>query len=234
MRSHLGDALMDCRILVFADASFAGDVKDSKSTSGMFMVLAGPNTWCPLSWMCKKQTAVSHSSAEAEIISLEAAMRSEALPVMELWDTAMDVFHPIPGNAKFDVSTPKPVTDNDWLSMIDYVPPSFHRKIDRAKIIILEDNDAVIQMCNKQRIPAMKHVSRTHRVNLDWLIDLIAKNDSITIRFVGTKSQAADIMTKGSFNEPTWKALLRLIQVQSLGKPCFDVKPPTSNVARQE
>ena len=69
MRSHLGDALMDCRILVFADASFAGDAKDSKSTSGMFMVLAGPNTWCPLSWMCKKQSAVSHSSAEAEIIS---------------------------------------------------------------------------------------------------------------------------------------------------------------------
>ena len=98
---------MDCRILVFADASFAGDAKDSKSTSGMFMVLAGPNTWCPLSWMCKKQSAVSHSSAEAEIISLEASMRSEALPVMELWDTAMDVFHPIPDNAKFDIQAPQ-------------------------------------------------------------------------------------------------------------------------------
>ena len=32
-----------------------------------------------LSWMCKKQTSVSHSSSEAEIISLDADLRTPSL-----------------------------------------------------------------------------------------------------------------------------------------------------------
>ena len=30
----------------------------------------GSHTFVPISWMCKKQTSVSHSSTESEIISL--------------------------------------------------------------------------------------------------------------------------------------------------------------------
>ena len=36
--------------------------------------------------MCKKQTAVSHSSTEPEIISLDTGLRLDGLPAMELWD----------------------------------------------------------------------------------------------------------------------------------------------------
>ena len=36
--------------------------------------------------MCKKQTSVSHSSTEAEIISLDAGLRFDGLPALELWD----------------------------------------------------------------------------------------------------------------------------------------------------
>ena len=35
----------DAEIAFFADASFAGDTSDSKSTSGDFMPLVGPNTF---------------------------------------------------------------------------------------------------------------------------------------------------------------------------------------------
>ena len=31
----------------------------------------GSHAFVPISWMCKKQTAVSHSSTESEIISLD-------------------------------------------------------------------------------------------------------------------------------------------------------------------
>ena len=31
----------------------------------------GSHTFVPISWMCKKQTSVSHSSTESEIISLD-------------------------------------------------------------------------------------------------------------------------------------------------------------------
>ena len=40
----------------------------------------------PISWMCKKQTSVSHSSTESEIISLDAGLRLDGLPALELWD----------------------------------------------------------------------------------------------------------------------------------------------------
>ena len=40
----------------------------------------------PLSWMCKKKTAVSHSSTESEIISLDTGLRLDGLLALELWD----------------------------------------------------------------------------------------------------------------------------------------------------
>ena len=79
---------------MFVDASFAGDLKDSKSTSGVIMVLAGPRTFCPISWICKKQGAISHSSTEAEIIALDAGMRMEGIPLVSLWELIIDVFAP--------------------------------------------------------------------------------------------------------------------------------------------
>ena len=42
-----------------------------KSTSGGTLCVFGSHTIVPISWMCKKQTSVSHSSTESEIISLD-------------------------------------------------------------------------------------------------------------------------------------------------------------------
>ena len=39
---------------------------------------------CSFCWMCKKQTAVSHSLTESEIISLDAGLRLDGLPALEL------------------------------------------------------------------------------------------------------------------------------------------------------
>ena len=36
--------------------------------------------------MCKKQTAVSHSSTESEVFSLDTGLRLDGLPALELWD----------------------------------------------------------------------------------------------------------------------------------------------------
>ena len=80
--------------MLFSDASFAGDLKDSKSTSGGILCLVGPNTFVPIAWLCKKQGAVSHSTAEAEVISLDAGIRMEGLPALYLWDIVIDLFDP--------------------------------------------------------------------------------------------------------------------------------------------
>ena len=44
------------------------------------------HTFVPISWMCKKQTSVSHSSTESEIISLDAGLRLDGIPALDLWD----------------------------------------------------------------------------------------------------------------------------------------------------
>ena len=82
----------DCVIMYFADAVFAGSLRDSKSTSGGDVMLLGPQTFVPLAWLCKKQGAVSHSTTEAETISLDTGLRLEALPLLMLWDVIIDTF----------------------------------------------------------------------------------------------------------------------------------------------
>ena len=42
--------------------------------------------------MCKKQTAVPHSSTESEILSLDTGLRLDGLPALELWDLIVSVF----------------------------------------------------------------------------------------------------------------------------------------------
>ena len=67
---HVGNTAQQCRLGLFQDSDFAGDLEDSKSTSGGTLCVFSSHTFVPISWMCKKQTSVSHSSTESEIISL--------------------------------------------------------------------------------------------------------------------------------------------------------------------
>ena len=42
---------------------------------------------------CKKQTSVSHSSTESEIISLDAGLRLDGILLLDLWDLIVAVLH---------------------------------------------------------------------------------------------------------------------------------------------
>ena len=67
---HVGNTAKQCRLGLFQDSDFAGDLEDSKSTSGGTSCIFWSHTFVPIGWSCKKQTSVSHSSTESEIISL--------------------------------------------------------------------------------------------------------------------------------------------------------------------
>ena len=88
---HGGNTAKQCKLGLFQDSDFAGDIEDSKSTSGGTLCVYGRHTFVPTSWMCKKQTAVSHSSTESEIISLDAGLRLDGLLALELWDLIVSV-----------------------------------------------------------------------------------------------------------------------------------------------
>ena len=58
----------------------------------------------------------------------------------------------------------------------------------------------------------MRHVMRVHRVDLDTLWERLRTDPSLSMRYVGTKQQLADILTKGSFTKQVWDDLRGLIQ----------------------
>ena len=88
---HVGNTAKQCRLGLFQDSYFAGDLEDSKATSGGTLCVFGSHTFVPTSWMCKKQSAVSHSSTESEIISLDIGLRLDCLLALELRDLIVSV-----------------------------------------------------------------------------------------------------------------------------------------------
>ena len=68
-----------------------------------------------------------------------------------------------------------------------------------SQLYFFEENEAVIKIV-KGRSPTMRHVSRTHRVALDWLFDRINLEPKIPIKYVDTRNQLTDMLSKGSFS----------------------------------
>ena len=87
----------------------------------------------------------------------------------------------------------------DVVHDIDLFPSNVQSASREALLYVFEDNEAVIKMIMKGRSPTMRHVSRTHRVALDWLFDRINLDPKIQIKYIDTKNQLADILTKGNF-----------------------------------
>ena len=59
----------------------------------------------------------------------------------------------------------------------------------------------------------MRHVSRFHRVALDWFFDRINLDPKIQIKYIDTKNQLADILTKANFTRDEWNHLLSLFNI---------------------
>ena len=117
--------------------------------------------------------------------------------------------------------TKAPTThDSSDLFHVDNVPS--HAKFSQSKdmLYVFEDNEAVIKMIVKGRSPTMRHVSRTHRVALDWLFDRINLEPKIQIRYIDTKHQIADILTKGKFTRDAWNILLLLFNITHFSSLC--------------
>ena len=157
----VGDSVSSISIALFVDANHVNSSEDSVSTGGALLALYGPNTFVPITAFCKRQRRVAHSSTESEMITLETGLRCEALPYMALWDAALEVFAP-----------------ND--AIVAESPPHLPRRMshfqqqclpERSRLVVLEDNDAVIKIIIKGRSPALRHLRKVQRVYYDWIFD---------------------------------------------------------------
>ena len=55
------------------------------------LCVLGSHTFVPISLMCKKQTSVSHSSTESEIMSLDTGLRLDGITALDLCDLIVAV-----------------------------------------------------------------------------------------------------------------------------------------------
>ena len=184
----MGITVKQCRLGLFQDSDFAGDLDDLKSISGGTSCIFESDRFVPRSWMCKKQTAVSHSSTESEIIFLDARLILDQLPALHLWDLIVSVLGNMTQTTEragrpviFDRSQRSQEKTN-VLNNIDCVHPNVQFSHQEVLLYVFEDNEAVIKMIVKRRSPAMRHVSRTHRVALDGFFDQINLDPKIQIK----------------------------------------------------
>ena len=73
-----------------------------------FGALSEAELFVPIRWMCKKQTSVSHSSTESEIMSLDAGLRMDGLLALDLWDLVIEVQRTTQGLPKPTTCSGKP------------------------------------------------------------------------------------------------------------------------------
>ena len=69
---------------------------------------------------------------------------------------------------------------------LDFIPSNVNSSHQAALLYIFEDNEAVIKMIIQVRSPTMRHVSRPHRVALDWLFDRTNLDPKIQIKYIDT------------------------------------------------
>ena len=206
----MGNTAKQCRLGLFQDSDFAGDLEDSKSTSGGTLCIFGNHTFGPTRWTCKKRTAVSDRSTESGI-SLDTGLRLDGLLALELWDPIVSVLGNVSrisdrsGQPESDVlKRHKPHKKIDVMENIESVPSNVQSARREALLYVFGDNEAVIKMI----ISTMRHVSRSHRVAFHWLFDRTNLDSKIQIKYIDTKNQLADILTRGNFTRDEWDHLL--------------------------
>ena len=118
---HVGNAAQHCRLGLFQDSDFAGDLEDSKSTSGGVLCFSGSRTFV-LPVGCARNKLLSRT--ESEIVSLDAGLRMDGLLALALWDMVIEILRPINNNANIQATRkleqfliPEP-TELSWIGFL--------------------------------------------------------------------------------------------------------------------
>ena len=217
LESFVGDRVEHCHPILFSDADYAGDLVTAKSTSGLYLAIVGPNTFAPITASCKKQTCVSHSSTESEIVAAEQAIRTEGLQALAFWELATELLRTDRPDEKVETQSaiPNAIELDPYSERYD--PGKFfaytRKKNHTTVLVIAEDNEAVIKIIAKARSMALRHLPRTHRIDVHWLFE-VCSHPRVLMRYCNTKQQIADLMTKALNNPATWEHLLDIAQIR--------------------
>ena len=88
----------------------------------------------------------------------------------------------------------------------------WEKLLDRTvELHCLQDNEATVKVLENGWSAKLRHVLRTHKVNLGSLSEQF-EEDNIHLDPVGTKEQAADVFTK-NLQPSVWQAALKMLHM---------------------
>ena len=160
----------DPALVMYVDADFAGAYhKDhADEPASVFSRTGSIITYagCPIYWMSKLQTEIALSSTEAEYIALSQSMRN-LLPIQALFKEIHQ--------RGFQLSLPTP----------------------EVRCTVFEDNAGAIELANAPKIrPRTKHIAIKYHHFRSHVKTPSNPNGTVTIKYINTRDQQADILTK--------------------------------------
>jgi hypothetical protein len=164
----------------------------------------------------QEATCVSHASTESEIVAAEQGIRTEGLQALAFWELVTELLGTQPTKPEETQKVvPKSIETDPYSEQFDpgkYF--AYTRKPRQTTVLIIaEDNEAVIKIVKKARSMALRHLPRTHRIDVQWLFEVCA-NPRVRMLYVNTKQQIADLMTKSLNNLQIWEHLLDVAQIR--------------------
>ena len=222
MSGFIGDSINDCQLWLFCDSDFAGEF-DAKSTTGCALFLVGPNTYYPLNAFSKKQTSVTMSSTESEVVAANQGIRAQGLPSLSLWfflwmgeagreavpkaaiqpGTAVARIDPELDEIRYGGKTSDGRSVADISGLHVSLPAKF-------KVRVMEDNQATIAILLTGSSNTMRHTERTQKVSFARLRQQFEFGNFLMLN-ADTREQVADIFTKPFTDRSQWQHALRLI-----------------------
>ena len=179
--------------------------------------------------MCKTRTLVYLSSTESEVISSDAGLRMDGTPALDLWDVVIEVLrssqstesptNPVGGNCSRDhKSKPKQQGEPRCWSIVACGPRHHKRKFFSRRVSVVHLWSQWNCDQNEKKDEAQQWDTCRELTELLLIVCLTEStwNPKIQIKYVDTKNQLADMLTKGSFTRDEWDHLLRLVNIMNI------------------
>ena len=149
---------------------------------------------------------------------------------------------PIAWLEKKQTSTSKSTTEAEGVSLVTALLSEAYPALEimelmlgrKVKLRCKEDNTATIKVMRKGYSNKLRHVNRTHKLNLGIMKEAL-ENESAALEHVETDKQAADIFTK-DLPPLKWPPALKLMRMQTesntTAKLPIELDKPLDNVLK--
>ena len=93
---YVANTAQQCRLGLFQDSDFEETLTTRSQHQGRICAFSEAEHLCQQVGCARNKPSDSHSSTEAEVIYLDAGLRMDGSPALDLWDLVIEVLHSSP------------------------------------------------------------------------------------------------------------------------------------------